>query len=168
MGHVVRGSAASVFVAAVLASGMIAPMTAKAAAQPNIVTANGPPHAGRIFVGVVMRVPAQVRVLSLFCKATIGGHIKRTTTGARVYVGGTSIEPIIHKSYVVGRLTRATCGWRIPASAAGKLLSLAQPGCMMDCGPWGFAIHFLDLTRPAGAGRSQTTYRYGPTWTIRS
>jgi hypothetical protein len=90
------------------------------------------------------------------------------STGGKVYVGGKYIKPIIHKSYVRGRLTRATCGWRIPASAAGKLLSFAQPGCTMDCGPWGFAVHFLDLTRPAGEGQNRTVYRYGPTWTIRA
>jgi len=55
----------------------------------------------------------------------------------------------------------------IPSSAAGKRLSLAQPGCMMDCGPWGFAVHFRDLTRPAGQGQNQTTYRYGPAGTFR-
>jgi hypothetical protein len=157
----------SVFVAVVVAS-ILAPLTAQAASQPSIGAAKESPHAGRIFVGVVMTVPTNVKVLSFFCKATIGGHMKRTSRGGKVYVGGTYIKPIIHKTYAHGRLTRARCGWLIPGSAAGKLLSLAQPGCMMDCGPWGFAAHFLDLTRPAGQGQNQTTYRYGPTWTIRS
>jgi hypothetical protein len=113
-----------------------------------------------------MAVPLDVRVVNVFCKATIGGHFKRTSTGGSVYVGGTYIKPIINKTHVRGQLTRATCGWPIPATAAGKLLSLAAPGCMMDCWNWGFVVSFLDLTRPAGAGRNQTIYRYGPTWTI--
>src|SRR5512132_3852756 len=114
-----------------------------------------------------MTVPPHVKVLGLFCKAKIGGHIKRTSTGGKVYVGGTYIKPAIVRTFVSGRIIRATCAWEIPASATGKLISLGKPGCMMDCGPWGFAVHSLDFTRPAASGRSQTIYHYGPTWTIR-
>jgi hypothetical protein len=165
---IVTGLTASRLVVAVLASALLAPLTAQAAAQPHVRTAKESPHAGHTFVGVVMTVPNDVRVVKLFCKATIGGHFKRTSTGGSVYIGGTYIKPIIKRSYVLGRLTRATCEWTIPATAAGKLLSLAQPGCMMDCWNWGFVVSFLDLTRRPGAGRSQTIYRYGPTWPIRA
>jgi hypothetical protein len=125
----------SVFVAVVVAS-ILAPVAAQAASQPSVVAAKEPPHAGRLFTGVVVTVLRDVKVLSFFCKATLGGHMKRTSTGGNVYVGGTYIEPAIVRTFARGRLIRATCGWEIPASAAGKLISLAKPGCMMDCGPW--------------------------------
>jgi hypothetical protein len=157
----------AIFVSIAVLASILAAVSARAAAQPNVAIAKGPPHAGRIFVGVVMRVPAQVKVIGFSCKATVGGRLKGPTTGFREYVGGTYIKPIIHKSYVGGRLVRATCGWRIPDSAAGKLISLQPPGCSDACGERGFTVHFLDLTRPAGRGRDQTPSYQGPTWKIR-
>jgi hypothetical protein len=111
-----------------VASAAVVAATAHAAAEPKIVAATGPPHAGRLFTGVVMTVPPHVKVLGLFCKATIGGHIKRTSTGGKVYVGGTYIKPAIVRTFVSGRIIRATCAWEIPASATGKLISLGKPG----------------------------------------
>ena len=155
------------FGAVVVATALFAAATTHAAAQPSVSIAKGSPHAGRMFIGVVMHVPAQVKVVGLSCKATIGGRLKGPTTGFREYVGGKYIKPIIRKSFVAGRLVRATCGWRIPASAAGKLISLQPSGCSDACGEWGFTVHFLDLTRPAGSGRDQTPSYQGTTWKIR-
>jgi hypothetical protein len=116
-----------------------------------------------------MRVPEHVKVVGFSCKATIGGRLMGPRIGYRKYVGGTYIKPIIHKSFVGGGLVQATCGWHIPASAAGKLISLQQPrpGCTNSCGAWGFTVHFLDLTRPVRRGRDQTAYYQGTTWKIR-
>ena len=115
-----------------------------------------------------MHVPARVKVVAFSCKATIGGRLTGPSIGYRKYIGGTYVKPIIHKSFAGGRLVQATCGWRIPVSAAGKLISLQQPdpGCRKACGEWGFTVHFLDLTRPAGKGREQTAYHQGRTWKI--
>ncbi len=150
-----------------LAAALLAAVVAQAASQPTVTISKGPPHAGRIFVGVAMHVPADVKVSGFSCKATIGGRLKGPTTGYREYVGGTYIKPIVHEGFAAGRLVRATCAWRIPASAAGKLISLQQSGCSDACGEWGFTVHFADLTRPAGKGRSQTAYYQGTTWKIR-
>lgn len=157
------------FFAGVLAAALLAAVAAQGAAQPNVSIAKASPHAGRVFTGVVMRVPAQVKVVSFSCKATIGGRLTGARIGYRKYVGGAYIRPIIHKSFAHGRLVQATCGWRIPASAAAKLISLQQPhpGCREGCGEWGFTVHFMDLTRRAGRGREQTAYHQGTTWTIR-
>jgi hypothetical protein len=157
------------FFAVVVAIALLAAVAAQGAARPNVAVAKASPHAGRIFVGVVMRVPAHVKVVGFSCKATIGGRLTGPTIGYRKYIGGTSIKPIIHKSLAGGRLVQATCGWRIPASAAGKLISLQQPrpGCSNACGEWGFTVRFLDLTRPARSGREKTAYYQGTTWKIR-
>jgi len=156
------------FFAGVLATALLATAAAQGAARPNVSIATASPHAGRIFMGVVMRVPAQVKVVSFSCKATIGGRLTGPRIGYRKYVGGTYIRPIIHKSFSDGRLVQATCGWRIPASAAAKLISLQQPhpGCREACGEWGFTVHFMDLTRRSGRGREQTAYYQGTTWKI--
>src|SRR4051812_42099242 len=100
--EVVKRSA--IFVSVVVLASILAAVSARAAAQPTVAIAKGPPLAGRIFVGVVMRVPAQVKVIGFSCKATIGGRLKGPTTGFREYFGGTYIRPIIHKSYAGGRL----------------------------------------------------------------
>jgi hypothetical protein len=60
-----------------------------------------------------MTVPTDVRVVKLFCKATLGGHFKRTSAGGRVYVGGAYIKPIID-TFLVGSLARRAGGWFPP------------------------------------------------------
>jgi hypothetical protein len=66
------------------------------------------------------------------------------------------------------RLSAVTCAWRLPRTAAGKLLSLAAPGCSDVCQDWGVTIWYqrFDYDTQTWSGQGDANY-YGATWRVR-
>jgi hypothetical protein len=144
-------------------------------ASPSKVLAGTPvfsgPRAGRVFTGGYVWIsdrvgPAEWKVS---CDAKVGGRLAwdggTAGHGDLYFAGGVRLTPILRRyaaSVTVGGnryTTLVTCGWRIPRSVSGKLLSLVRPRglvpCDVSCDPWG--LHF-----EAGGGLkecNQTTWR---------
>jgi hypothetical protein len=114
------------------------------------------PRAGRIFTGGYVWISDRVGLTDwkVTCDVKVGGRLAWdggvVGHGDLYFDGGVRLKPIIRRydaSVAVGRnryTTLVTCSWRIPRSAAGKLLSLVRPHdlvpCDVDCQPWG--LHF--------------------------
>jgi hypothetical protein len=134
------------------------------------------PRAGRVFTGAYawVRGSQQTKAWTIACEAEIGGRLTwtggRPRAGSLYFARGARLKPIIHRYYTTPDengdvfLSRVTCGWRIPPSAAGKLLSLiwhtASPRCEDEftCKPWGFDFDF---------GNGSDTACTGTTWRVR-
>jgi len=127
----------------------------------------GPPRAGQSFTGVVAWIPLSpsFHVVNVLCKATLGGHW--ADPDHTVFDGGgVPIRPIIRRYYARlangdRHVNRITCGWRLPKSARGKLLSLEIPGCEDACERGGFSINYRDDRRNVvgGSDFTQATWR---------
>jgi hypothetical protein len=131
----------------------------------------GGPRAGRIFTSGYVWISDRLGPTDwkVSCDARVGGRIAwdggAVGRGDLYFAGGVRLTPIIRRydaNVTVGGdgyTTLVTCGWRIPRSATGKLLSLVRPRdlvpCDVDCDPWG--LHFA-----ASGGLkecNQTTWR---------
>jgi hypothetical protein len=120
----------------------------------------GGPRAGRVFTGGYLWVSDKFPsgTWNVSCDARLGGKLAwdgGPLGGGDLYsAGGVRLTPIIHTlpTNLVRDGTRyttlVTCGWRIPASATGALLSLVRPRadvpCDPDCSAWGFHIETAD------------------------
>jgi hypothetical protein len=116
--------------------------------QPNVAFSDGPPHAGKTFLGVVASFgpPTALRVRRVWCRATLGGHFVKRGNGNEL-VGGKLVRAIMRQYYdhqsggpyrgQKPRLSAISCAWKLPQTAAGKLLSLQPPGCSDACQDWG-------------------------------
>jgi hypothetical protein len=106
------------------------------------------PHAGKTFLGVVASFgpPTALRVRRVWCRATLGGHFVKRGNGNEL-VGGKLVRAIMRQYYdhqsggpyrgQKPRLSAISCAWKLPQTAAGKLLSLQPPGCSDACQDWG-------------------------------
>jgi hypothetical protein len=146
--------------------------------EPNVAFSDGPPHAGKVFVGVVISFgpPQAFDVHKLACHATLGGHFVnqgefRPLEGGR-YIRGTLFRYYDHQSgppyRTKPRLAGGTCSWRLPLSARGKLLSLQAPGCADACGDWGITIWYRrwNYDTQTWSGLGDANYM-GATWRVR-
>jgi hypothetical protein len=144
--------------------------------EPSFAISHKIPHAGHIFVGIGMTLPQPKRftILALSCDAKVGGHLSSSPSGV-VFSGGRHLRPILYRVYTApdsaGRryLERVRCGWRLPFSAARKLLSLVPPPgnvpCDTSCKPWGFYVKYtIDGGDPASASDTMLTQ---VTWRVR-
>jgi hypothetical protein len=156
------------------------PATSKSAppVQPNVAFSDGPPHAGKRFLGVVISFgpPQAFRVRRIWCRATLGGRFVKQGGGLALE-GGKFIRSYMHSYYdhqsggssgQKPRLSAVTCAWRLPRRAAGKLLSLAAPGCWDVCQDWGVTIWYqrYDYDTQTWSGQGDANY-YGATWRVR-
>jgi hypothetical protein len=130
------------------------------------------PRAGRVFTGGYLWISDEFAsgTWKVSCDARLGGKLGwdgGPSGGGDLYsAGGLRLAPIIHESRAslvrdgTRFTTLVTCGWRIPASAMGKLLSLVRPRadvpCDVDCSPWGFHFENAGATL---AECSETTWR---------
>jgi hypothetical protein len=132
-------------------------------------------HAGTIFTGVTAAFVGQVAVDKVTCRATLGGHYVQEGE-FRVLRGRLQrLRPIIRWYYTWQRNPRApapkptgvACGWRIPKTAVGKLLSISQPGCGDACGEWGLTVtyHYTG-SDPRYGGRTVSASQQGASWRI--
>jgi hypothetical protein len=147
--------------------------------QPNVSFSDGPPHAGKTFLGVVISFgpPRAFRVKRIWCRATLGGHFVTGGNGKEL-TGGRLIHAYMRSYYdhqsggaFTGqkpRLSAVTCEWRLPRNASGKLLSLQPPGCSDVCQDWGVTIWYqrFDYDRQTWSGQGDANY-YGATWRVR-
>ncbi len=133
---------------------------------PLIAISKERPIPGSIFTAIVVTFPepARVRAIRVVCQATIGGRYV-IEGEQKALLGGTYIRPILRSYYDYWTnlprlrpvLSTVTCGWRIPRSAAGKLISLAPPGCGDACNQWGLTIFYRD----AATGKQLGGASYG-------
>jgi hypothetical protein len=92
------------------------------------------PRAGTFFVGATAYVtaPLRVPVLKASCSGTLGG---RPLRGA------------VHRFFLYqgprAPVAAMNCGWRLPASSAGKRLTMAPPGCVDHCDAGGFSVRYV-------------------------
>jgi hypothetical protein len=134
-------------------------------------SSNSRPRAGTTFTGVIANLdPPAGHIVSATCQATLGGHF--TGRGdERKLVGGVSIRPVISFYSLFGNggfQTAASCAWRIPLNAGGKLLSLQPKGCAHLCDAGGFAVRYR-LRQADGSLGPLTGANYViPTWRVRS
>lgn len=153
--------------------------TAAPPVQPNVSFSDGPPHAGKTFLGVVVSFgpPQAFRVKRVWCRGTLGGHFVSGGNGKEL-MGGKFIRSDMRSYYdhqtggayrgVKPLLSAVTCAWRLPRSAAGKLLSLQPPGCSDACQDWGVTIWYqrFDYDSQTWSGQGDANY-YGGTWRVR-
>lgn len=118
--------------------------------EPVVEARSGPARAGKLFTGIDIWIPLapSFRVLKVTCPA---------------FLEQVPIRPIIRGYYLrlaSGRrpLRRITCGWRLPKSSRGKLLSLTDPNCSgEDCG--GVSIDWEYEGRGRGSSLAGSTWR---------
>ena len=146
--------------------------------SPNVAFSDGPPHAGKTFLGVVISFgpPQAFKVQRVWCRATIGGHFVPQGEG-KALVGGKFIRAIMHRYYdhqsggpyrTQPRLSAVTCAWKLPRTSAGKLLSLQPLGCNDVCQDWGVTIWYqrYNYDTKTWSGQGDANY-YGATWRVR-
>jgi hypothetical protein len=147
--------------------------------DPNVAFSDGPPHAGKLFLGVVVSFgpPQAFKVQRVLCRATLGGHFVRQGEGLALQ-NGKFIRASMRTYYdhqsggpyrgLKPRLSAVTCAWRLPRTAAGKLLSLQAPGCWDACQDWGVTIWYqrYDYEKKAWSGLGDANYT-GATWRVR-
>lgn len=147
--------------------------------QPNVSFSDGPPHAGKTFLGVVISFgpPQAFKVQRVWCRATLGGHFVKQGEGLTLE-GGKVIRSYIRLYYdhqsggsyrgQKPHLSAMTCAWRLPRTAVGKLLSLQAPGCWDACQDWGVTIWYqrYDYDTQTWSGRGDANYT-GATWRVR-
>ena len=134
------------------------------ATDPTFRAASGPPRAGSLFAGVTVTFHDHAAAHYVTCDARIGGHIVKPP-GSVAFAGGTWLRPTLLQHFVQARvggqpyLVSETCGWKIPATAAGKLLSILPPPdavpCDTSCLPSG-------VTVDSATTFNQTTWRVAP------
>ena len=133
--------------------------------SPSIIPFEEPSHAtpraGRVFVGAYAGFPQPeyIRVLSVGCRVRLWN---RGRTAAR------QLKPIVRFYRRKGHVWRVTCGWKIPASAAGRQIELPRPNCL-DCPSdrYPFIVVYTDSRDPPGFGRSAVIVD-GVRWRIRT
>ena len=158
-------------------SGATSPTTAPPV-HPNVAFSDGPPHAGRLFLGVVVSFgpPQAFKVRRVWCRATLGGHFVRQGEGLALY-GGKFVRAYMRSYYdhqsgrpypTKPRLAAVTCAWKLPRTAVGKLLSLQPPGCWDACQDWGVTIWYqrYDYETKTWSGQADANYT-GATWRVR-
>lgn len=166
-------------VAIVFASKSAATSASAPPVQPNVSFSDGPPHAGKTFLGVVVSFgpPQAFKVRRIWCRATLGGHFVKQGGGFALE-GGKFIRAYMRSYYdhqsggiyrgQRPRLSAVTCAWRLPHRAAGKLLSLQAPGCSDACQDWGVTIWYqrYDYDTQTWSGQGDANYT-GATWRVR-
>ena len=127
---------------------VVVAVASAAGMEPTFVAAQGPPHAGSLFVGVAITFHASgPRQIS--CDAHLGGRVVHPP-GALAFAGGVWLRPVLSDHLVqpsaghAAWVASATCAWRIPRGAAGQLLSLLPPPqdvpCDTSCPPTGIYV----------------------------
>ncbi len=162
--------ATSVCVGAAAAAGApAAGLRASEDAAPEVTFASSAPRAGRTFTGALMVVPQPdlVTVRQISCRATLGGHFVRRGE-FKVLVGGRLIPSIVRTTRdSTGRIDGATCGWRIPKNARGKLLSLRPRECEELCAPWGLTVRYV-VRDTTGHSQTRTDSFWAASWIVRA